>query len=121
MGIMKACVNFILVIVLIGGCAPKMTEAISDPRIDLIEARVDTLEYYGHMQGFLLEALFGEIEMLKMPDGTVYQIKPGDTLWDIAESELSDPNRWVEIWLLNLWTVREADLIFPGQILKVRR
>lgn len=107
-----------------GSCAPRIPEAIPTPRMDAIEAQVDTLAYHVDMQGFLLEALFGEIEMLKeeilyMPDGEVYQIKPGDNLWDIAGRELGDPNRWVEIWLLNLWTVREADMIFPGQILKV--
>lgn len=45
-----------------------------------------------------------------------YTVKRGDTLWDIAERELGDPNRFPEIMKLN---GLESDIIYPGQVLKL--
>jgi hypothetical protein len=30
-----------------------------------------------------------------------YEVRPGDSLWSIAEAKLDDPYRWTEIWRLN--------------------
>lgn len=120
----------LITILLFMGCAGNLAPAPAldyGPQVKSLEAQVDSLWYYTDMQGFLLEALYGEIELVKielkelrMPDGSVYQVKPGDNLWGIAERELGIPERWAEIWLLNIWTIREADVIFPGQLLKVK-
>ncbi|MGH3739596.1 MAG: LysM peptidoglycan-binding domain-containing protein, partial [Micromonosporaceae bacterium] len=55
-----------------------------------------------------------------------YQVRPGDTLWDIAERELGDPLRWPEIYKLNRGrpqpergALRDPDLIQPGWTLKL--
>jgi nucleoid-associated protein YgaU len=34
-------------------------------------------------------------------EAVTYEVRPGDSLWEIAEAELGDPMRWVEIWDLN--------------------
>jgi hypothetical protein len=38
-----------------------------------------------------------------LPRGTdrSYVVRPGDSLWSIAEAKLGDPYRWTEIWKLN--------------------
>ena len=42
-----------------------------------------------------------------------YIVKPGDTLWDIADHFFKDPFKWVKIWERNLY-ITNPDLIYPG-------
>lgn len=55
-----------------------------------------------------------------------YTVRPGDSLWDIAASQLDDPWRWREIYVLNRGVpqagggaLTEPDLIRPGWILRM--
>lgn len=56
----------------------------------------------------------------------MYRVRPGDSLWRISESLLSDGFRWTEIWELNQGRVMtdgrrftDPDLIYPGWILEL--
>lgn len=46
-----------------------------------------------------------------------YTIKSGDTLWDISALFLKSPWRWPELWGMNLATIQNPHLIYPGQTL----
>ncbi|WP_169054329.1 tetratricopeptide repeat protein [Nitratireductor sp. XY-223] len=48
---------------------------------------------------------------------TQYKVKPGQTLWTIADEVLGDGNRYREIILLNPSLKEGADVIHPGQII----
>jgi DNA-binding SARP family transcriptional activator len=59
---------------------------------------------------------------------SAYVVQPDDTLWDIAERHLGDPNRWPEIYELNKGRrlpdppggrFVNPDLIYPGQVLRL--
>ena len=52
------------------------------------------------------------------PAGT-YVVKSGDSLWKIAKNELGSGYRWSEIFELNKDTVKNANLIYVGQTLKL--
>ncbi|MDA4844873.1 tetratricopeptide repeat protein [Hoeflea poritis] len=50
---------------------------------------------------------------------TEYKVKPGQTLWTIADEVLGDGNRYREILLLNPSLKEGADVIHPGQIIRL--
>jgi nucleoid-associated protein YgaU len=49
-----------------------------------------------------------------------YTVKSGDTLSDIAQSEMGDANRWPELYAANKDAVGDnPDMIHPGLELKI--
>lgn len=54
---------------------------------------------------------------LKADAPQTYTVKRGDTLWAIAGLYLHKPWRWPELWGLNLDTIKNPHLIYPGQTL----
>ncbi len=50
-----------------------------------------------------------------------YTVRRGDTLWDISRLYLLQPWRWPELWGMNLDSIRNPHLIFPGQVLVLER
>ena len=51
----------------------------------------------------------------------VYVVKKGDTLWAISGLYLRKPWRWPELWGMNLSSIANPHLIFPGQTLYLDR
>lgn len=50
-----------------------------------------------------------------------YVVKRGDTLWDISGIYLRRPWNWPQLWGMNLETIRNPHLIYPGQTLTLDR
>ncbi|MEC4684792.1 MAG: LysM peptidoglycan-binding domain-containing protein [Nitrospirota bacterium] len=61
-----------------------------------------------------LRIMAGESEYVE------YTVKKGDTLWDITGGKFEDPFLWPNVWKENP-TVKNPDLIFPGQHLRLPR
>jgi nucleoid-associated protein YgaU len=47
------------------------------------------------------------------------QVRPGDTLWDLAAAHLGDPMRWPLLHEANRGIVKDPNLIYPGQSLRI--
>jgi nucleoid-associated protein YgaU len=58
-----------------------------------------------------------EREEIESP--ATYRVRPGDSLWRIADAELGDPGRWPEIYRLNRGTIDSPDLLQPGWVLRL--
>jgi len=48
-----------------------------------------------------------------------YKIIKGDTLWDIANNFYDNPNLWKKLWYLNKDAIKNPDLIYPQQEIKI--
>jgi hypothetical protein len=47
-----------------------------------------------------------------------YNVKEGDTLWDISDDKLSDTFLWPKLWKINPH-IKNPDLIYPGDMLMI--
>ena len=48
-----------------------------------------------------------------------YTVKSGDCLWNIAKSLLGSGSRYTEIYNLNKEKIKNPNLIYPGQVLRI--
>lgn len=53
--------------------------------------------------------------------GTNYKVIRGDHLWSIAVRAFSDGYAWTKIWQANKTLIKNPNLIYPGQVLKLPR
>ena len=53
------------------------------------------------------------------PDDVILEVRAGDTLGDLARTQMDDPERWRDVANYNL--VPDPDLIEPGQRLRIKR
>ncbi len=56
-----------------------------------------------------------------LPDGSIYTVIDGDTLWKIAKSQLGDGKLWTGIYEDNKAEIKNPDLIYAGQELVVNK
>ena len=78
---------------------------------------------YSAVQARVNEMLSGNKPAPKPVDNTVtYTVKPGDTLWGIAERFLGKGNRWREIYYANRAIIgANPNIIRPGQKLTIKK
>jgi len=63
-------------------------------------------------------AAVAQSSLLKPDHPASYTVQESDSLWNIAEQFLQDPERWPEIWQPDPY-LDNADLIYPGDILSI--
>jgi nucleoid-associated protein YgaU len=51
--------------------------------------------------------------------GRTYTVKKGDSLSKIAKREYGDAQQWHRIFEANRDTIKDADLIYPGQVIRL--
>lgn len=52
-------------------------------------------------------------------DMTSYEVNQGDHLWGISGQSYGNPYKWPLIYKANSDKIRDADLIYPGQVLDI--
>jgi LysM repeat protein len=76
----------------------------------IIMTVVVTIGLYG-----LFTAVTASAQPLEYKD---YEVRKGDTLWNISSREMSDPFFWPKIWKENP-EIKNPDLIYPGQKIRL--
>jgi nucleoid-associated protein YgaU len=59
------------------------------------------------------------IETLEQKDSTYYTVEKGDSLWKIAENNYNDGSKYPVIFEANKPMIKDADEIYPGQVLRI--
>ncbi len=65
------------------------------------------------------EQLKTEEEEPQPLDDIYYEVQKGDTLWKIAEIYYKDGSRYKEIFEANREVIKDPDLIYPGQLIRI--
>ena len=52
-------------------------------------------------------------------DEIYYEVQKGDTLWRVAQIYYKDGSRYKEIVQANLEVIKDADKIYPGQMIRI--
>lgn len=58
-------------------------------------------------------------EEIEIVDTGFYTIEKGDTLWAIAKNHLGDGNKYNDIFAANREVIKDPDLIYPGQKIRI--
>jgi LysM repeat protein len=59
--------------------------------------------------------LYAQPLILKPNTPDQYVVRPGDTLWGIAERFTESPEQWTEIWQLNKEQIKNPNVLRPGE------
>lgn len=60
-----------------------------------------------------------EPEVEAAPRPVFYTVQRGDSLWKIASSHYGDGNKWNALFEANREVIKDPDLIYPGQQIRV--
>ena len=58
-------------------------------------------------------------EEIETVETEYYTIEKGDTLWAIAKTHLGDGNKYNDIFEANREVIKDPDLIYPGQKIRI--
>jgi len=84
----------------------------------LIAGNVEGIAKVNADQLVTLEQI-SEDNVREIPEEIFYSIAKGDTLWAIAEKFYDDGSKYTHIVEANLEVIKDADLIYPGQMIRI--
>jgi nucleoid-associated protein YgaU len=84
----------------------------------LIAGNVEGIAQVNADQLVTLEQI-SEDNVREMPEEIFYSIAKGDTLWAIADKFYDDGSKYTHIVDANLEVIKNADLIYPGQMIRI--
>lgn len=83
------------------------------------KAQAARIEAEKRRQQMLEEMELRKAQAAAAAEPTYYVVQPGDSLSKIARDKLGDASRWPEIFELNKDQIKDPNLIYPGQKLRL--
>ena len=84
----------------------------------LIAGNIEGIAHVDADQLVTLEQI-SEENVREIPEEIFYSIEKGDTLWAIATKFYDDGSKYTHIVDANLEVIKNADLIYPGQAIRI--
>jgi len=84
----------------------------------LIAGNVDGIAQVDANQLITMEQI-SEENIREIPEEIFYTIEKGDTLWAIATKYYDDGSKYTHIVDANIEVIKNADLIYPGQAIRI--
>ena len=84
----------------------------------LIAGNVEGISKVDAEQLITMEQI-SEENVREIPEEIFYTIEKGDTLWAIASKYYDDGSKYTHIVDANLEVIKNADLIYPGQAIRI--
>jgi len=84
----------------------------------LIAGNVEGISQVGADQLITMEQI-SEENQREIPEEIFYTIEKGDTLWAIATKYYDDGSKYTHIVDANIEVIKDADLIYPGQTIRI--
>lgn len=103
---------------LVDECKPEEAKALMDEIEKLLKSTKETIAA-GKAEE-LRKALQQQVVKTSEPSAQEYTVAKGDSLWKISDKKYVNPFMWPLIYWANKDVIKDPDLIFPGQIFKVR-
>jgi len=102
-------------IVSLGGVA---TDTATKEKAILIAGNIEGVAQVNAQQLVTMDQIASE-NTREMKEAVFYTIQEGDTLWGIASEFYKDGNKYTHIVESNLEVIKNADLIYPGQAIRI--
>ena len=87
-------------------------------KVILIAGNVKGISEVDAEQLITIEQL-SEENIREIPEEIFYTIEKGDTLWAIATKYYDDGSKYPHIVKANIEVIKNADLIYPGQVIRI--
>jgi len=84
----------------------------------LIAGNIEGISQVNADQLITMEQI-SEENVREIPEEIFYTIEKGDTLWAIATKFYDDGNKYTHIVDANIEVIKDADLIYPGQAIRI--
>ena len=84
----------------------------------LIAGNIEGISQVGAEQLITMEQI-SEENVREIPEEIFYSIEKGDTLWEISTKFYDDGSKYTHIVDANLEVIKNADLIYPGQAIRI--
>jgi nucleoid-associated protein YgaU len=84
----------------------------------LIAGNVEGISEVNAKQLITMEQI-SEENRREIPEEIFYTIEKGDTLWAIASKYYDDGSKYTHIVDANIEVIKDADLIYPGQTIRI--
>lgn len=106
-----------------GICVDNFSVDLNDDKVAIygqtesVEDKEKIILMVGNIEG--IATVDDRLSVIAPPQATFYEVKSGDSLSKIAKAHYGDPMKYTDIFEANKPMLKDPDLIYPGQMLRI--